>query len=224
MGEGETACYWLEPTGRERVSLRRFTFSVPEGDEPSPSHRNCPASERWGHDASVLTDIELDTVWETMEDGYIVHAAVPEELQLRLLSGDERWPTACEKCGDPFLDDDQWQINNLRLFTRHDTGDIHVMKHGYDVDIPGALYDGGPWLRSRPTEDGQGYVGPDGIALVAVCPGGYHWEVDGPATGGGRWTRTGDPRKPETLTVTPSIVAGPYHGHLQNGRFTGHVG
>lgn len=211
-------CYWLEPTGRERVSLRRFTFSVAEGDDERPGRRNCPESERWGHDASVLTEIELDTSWETLDDGYIVRAAVPDELCPP--RDDSRWPTRCDKCGSPFHDDDQWQVNGLRLFTRSDTGAVHVMKHGYDPGIPGALYDGGPWMRSRVSEDGLGYVGKDGIALVAVCPNGLHWEVDGPATGGGRWRRTGDPRRPETLTVSPSIVAGDYHGWLQHGAFT----
>jgi hypothetical protein len=214
-------CFWLEATGRERVQFRRFTFSVRDGEEEAdrPGHRNCPASERWGHDAGIVTDIERDTVWEDYDgSGYIVHAAVPDDLYPA--RDDPRWPTACAACGEPFLDDDQWQVNGLLVFTRSDTEAEHVMSTGYDPKIPGALYDGGPWMRSRKTEDGVGYVGADGIALVAVCPNGFHWEVDGPARGGGRWARTGDPRQPSTLSVTPSIVAGDYHGYLTAGAFT----
>ena len=48
----------------------------------------------------------------------------------------------------------------------------------------------------------------DGINLVAVCPNGLIWDVDGPAVRDGEvthhaWTRSGDPRQPSTLTVAP---------------------
>ena len=206
-------CYWLEPTGRERISLRRFTFSLhADAEGERPGHRDCPASERWGHDASVVTEIEADTVWED-HGGY-----VPSEI--RPTHDDPRWPAVCAACGESFLDDDQWQVNGLRLFTRTDTRAEYAMSHGYDPKIPGALYDGGPWMRSRFTEDGLGYVGPDDIALVAVLPDGWHWEVDGPARNGGRWTRTGDPHNPASLSVSPSILAGDYHGFLTAGAFT----
>ena len=65
---------------------------------------------------------------------------------------------------------------------------------------------------------------PDGLRLCVVTPGG-EWEIDGPAyPGGGQparpcpWTRTGDPRKIETLDVNPSInFPGRYHGFLRHG-------
>jgi hypothetical protein len=56
------------------------------------------------------------------------------------------------------------------------------------------------------------------------------WMVDAPSTSGGHWHRDGDPRDPPSLTVSPSIAAGEpgtpgyYHGHLQAGQLTGHLG
>lgn len=83
------------------------------------------------------------------------------------------------------------------------------------VAPPGMLLDA-HWYPCEP--------GPDGIKLMAALPNGLLWCVDGQATGGGGWTRTGDPRQPETLTCSPSIVAGDYHGFLQGGRFTDDLG
>ena len=72
---------------------------------------------------------------------------------------------------------------------------------------------------------GQNYIGPDGHALVVRTPSG-DWAVDGPSSGGGKWTRTGTV---PNITVTPSIVMGPhkdaegkilkpgYHGWLRDG-------
>jgi hypothetical protein len=91
---------------------------------------------------------------------------------------------------------------------------------------PGALYDA-HWSSSK---------GPDGIALVCVCPplgARNDWHVDDPARPSDkRWTRTGDPTSsPPTVTAHPSIAIGLtvvdgawahqgptyYHGHLRDG-------
>lgn len=212
-----------------RLSLRRFTFSIDE-EGPRPAHRNCPAGTS-GCDASVMLDDQIQELMEEQPDGYRVLREVPEEK--RPGHDDPRWPTVCAQCGEPFVEGDEWQVNQNGLFVRSDN-DALVAFRGYgDISFAGALYD--MWWRKGYTilrDDGtrRGFVGPDGISLCAICPNGLPWEVDGPATGGGGWTRTGDPRRPETLTVQPSIIAGKpgapgtYHGFLQNGAFTAHIG
>lgn len=209
------ACYWLEPNGRYRVGLRRFTFS--EGG----AH---------GHDASTITDRELPARW-SKRDGHEFDTLEPipktmlneRGLRVPAVPGHRStsWPRRCEECGEPFPRDAEWQAFQALGYTRSDTGETIWARHIDRREHAGALYDA-PWLHDWPFD--QPNVGADGIALIAVCPNGAPWRVDGPATGGGRWTRTGDPRQPATLTVTPSIRAGDYHGFLQAGRFTDDLG
>lgn len=245
VGEGATKCFWLEPTGMVRISLRRFTHGLSTQDgvwEPeSRQHRACPAQSehtyesgerhRQGCDASVDLGIEVPARTQAEPGGYRVLLPVPAKH--RPAARDPRWPQVCDACGQPFKWGDIRQVNQAEVYTRGDSGE-QVAFRGYgDKSMAGALYDMW-WRHDYRVVDVQGvergYVGPDGIALAAICPNGLAWEVDGPASGGGGWTRTGDPRRPETLSVTPSIVAGKpgapetYHGWLQNGQFSGHVG
>jgi hypothetical protein len=61
---------------------------------------------------------------------------------------------------------------------------------------------------------GQSWRGPDGRCLVLKTPAG-DWVIDGPASGGGRWERTG---VPPLITARPSIlIPGQYHGWLTAG-------
>lgn len=216
-------CFWLEPADKVRLSLRRFTFGVTPGDEPEPGHRNCAAKERGGCNASIMLDGERPLHFKQTEHGKVL-PEVPKSW--RPARRDPRWPKVCESCGEPFQSDDEWQVNQLEVYIRGDTGERVAFRGYADKSMAGALYDG--WWLHPP--EGGGYTpynakpGPDGIALVAICPNGTAWVVDGEAFGGGHWTRTGDPRNPETLTVSPSIVAGDYHGFLQAGRFTDDLG
>lgn len=138
-----------------------------------------------------------------------------EELDLPLDapgSGDDdwphddlRWPPACA-CGYVFAARDYWQHNVNRLYQRSDTGEL-ITLWGERVP-PGAMWDA-DWM-------GDEYRGPDGRCVCVKTPGGS-WLVDGPASNGGRWTRTGDPPK---ITVHPSISIGKperYHGWLRDG-------
>jgi len=104
-------------------------------------------------------------------------------------------------------------------WTRIDTGE--VMPYAY------AFGDGALWsdLTSYDVQtyaEGLAKRYPDGLRLRVRTPGG-EWDIDGPSYSDGAhacpWTRTGDPRRPETLTVTPSInFPGRYHGWLRNGQ------
>jgi hypothetical protein len=226
------ACFWLEPTFMVRLSLRRFTFSVTPGKQESRAHRNCPA-DKSGHDASVDLGREIPLRVRQEEYGAVMESVPEDECPPH---DDPRWPTVCAACGESFRDDDEWQVNQAEVYVRGDTGE-RVATRGYgDITLAGALYDAW-WLHDRIVRNSQGverhYVGPDGIALVAICPNGSPWEVDGPSraadgTLGPGWSRTGDPRRPGTLSVTPSIVNGTgpggYHGFLTAGRFTDDLG
>jgi hypothetical protein len=231
-------CFWLERTGTVALSLRRFSFGIEVGEEPRLAHRGCPSREpsestpgyvyRQGCDASAELGIEVPLETYTDDDGYLLMSPVPEHAQPG--HDDPRWPVACSICGGAFLADDVWQVNQAEVYIRSDTGE-RVAFRGYgDKRFAGALFDAW-WLKgklgevqARAVAGVEGakttMVGADEIALVAICPNGGAWGVDGPGTGGGSWTRTGDPRQPETLSVSPSIVCGDYHGFLQAGRFT----
>lgn len=232
VGEGQTRCFWLEPTGMVELSLRRFTYGLSKGEEARPGHRVCRAQPlrddgyRQGCDASVKLGIEIPIRFEKAKPGgFRTIREVP--VKDRPKASDRRWPKACSSCGEPFKRGDTRQVNQAEVYVRSDDGE-EVAFRGYgDRSMAGALYHAWwreGWISKDAQGNERGYTGPDGICLVAVCPNGMAWEVDGPATGGGGWTRTGDPRKPETLSVTPSIVAGDYHGYLQAGVFTAHIG
>lgn len=211
------ACYWLEPTGVVRLALRQFTFSLPAGEEaPRPSHRNCPAQAPGrGCDATVDLEDELPLALVEHEDAEGERYRGLNEGDRAIPHDDPRWPLICSACAQPFLEDDQWQVNFKEVYTRSDTGETVAFRGYGDPEFRGALFDSW-YLHGGP----RAGVGPDGIALVAILPNGIEWHVDGEATGGGYWSRVGDPREPLTLSVTPSIQGGDYHGYLTSGRLT----
>lgn len=124
---------------------------------------------------------------------------------------DELWPAKCEACGYAFQDDDQWLVQVSTIWRAAD-GREWLLR-----DLPpGAMWHA-PWL-DRTT---HGRRAPDGRALVVKLPDGTHWCVDGPATNGPGWTRSGEwPR----VTAAPSIDSGGYHGFLRDGVLTDDVG
>jgi len=199
-------CFWVEETGRSGIVLRRYAR------EDSP----CPAAPGRGYHNAESGVLEYrPTVYrDDTEHGRIREAMLPYART------DPNWPTACE-CGYVFGPEDTWQTNGQLEWRRGDTGELLVADpHGLP---PGALWHL-DWSPFAQWTDRYG----DGINLYAMCPNRSYWNVDGPAYGEGRpktvnaWTRTGDPRRPieTSLTVTPSIVAGDYHGFLTAGRFT----
>lgn len=192
----EIRCFFVKETGRCTQALRRYR-SI-EGEA------KCEASG-WGyHNVSVRIE---DAPERTSEDGR--HHCSPSPLEFR---GDPRWPARCA-CGYVFVADDHWQVFTESIYRNDATGEEWPMRSL----PPGAMYDAW-WYRG---DDGRGVgsekVGPDGLCLcVCLPPGGGldYWHIDGPAKGGGSWTRTGTV---PNITARPSILTPNYHGFLTDG-------
>lgn len=201
--------FWLEPTGADRVALRRYTTTENLLDD---------TCETGSHEAIVWTGDEVSTILDT--DGV-------RRSMVTVAPTDPRWPAACSRCGRVFEDADERQVWLEQLYTRTDTGELRVLHsrlHPPDAPPaePGAMWHA-PWMPPR-------WRGADGISLMVRCPrndGGPgmcpDWPVDMPSTGsGGYWVRAGDPRKCN-VTASPSIsigepgTPGAYHGWLQDG-------
>ena len=154
----------------------------------------------------------------------------------------DMWPTACSHCGKPVPTD---------VWTRSCQEPSDVGKEGVWLVrqvFESRLYDspsGSPepldvfWRACKHADDvGKcwNWDNCPGQHLIAVCPNGHDWNVDGRASNCGSpddrihrcWVRHGSPED-GTLHVDKggvtcnagggSIQAGDYHGHLHNGRF-----
>lgn len=197
--------FWIEPTGEEEVSLRRFKSSrthPPGGGDPIVVS-TCPLP--WGyHDESTAIGrepdrgIPLGDPESLAEQG---HWGIPTK-------DDPRWPTHCD-CGYVFQTDDEWQVFRSKIYRAIDG---HWEGSLRDAP-PGAMYDA-HWMH-----DVQWAMGPDGISLHVITPDGFTWCVDQEASNctrpqfipvegqpntrrwGGRshycWVRHGDPRDPQ---------------------------
>jgi hypothetical protein len=141
--------------------------------------------------------------------------------------GDPRWPTKCDKCDYVFREHDQWQIFYDRIYVRKDTGEKMTLREA----PPGAMWDA-TWMSSR---DSARWHGPDGKFLIAVCPGGHHWHIDGKASNCTKpsdevhkcWIRHGEPpnltvdKNGDTCAAGAGSIQTPnWHGFLRNGVFT----
>jgi hypothetical protein len=204
-------CFWLEPTKRAQVTLRRYresarylrnddgTFKLEQrGDEKvlikDPTYDGiCPAGKHTGFsicDASVVYG-------ECDDSDRSIH--VTDEMKL-----DPAWPKACAACGRPFQPEDQWQWSEHILYERKDTGERWVLGKA----PVGAMWDL-TWFKDSSRYKKR----PDGILLCVRTPDG-DWVVDGPSSNGNGWDRTGTvPR----ITANPSIICGSYHGWLRDG-------
>ena len=163
---GEIKCFWLEPTGRAKQYLRRYT----------PDFGACSGPLTY-HDVSV-------------EIGTIPDDRKPIACHKGEFADDPRWPKECV-CGYEFMETDMWQVPYSAIMRRMDTGEEMTWREA----PPGAMRDA-TWLH-----DIKGYESQDGKVLVVKLPVG-EWVIDGPASGGGKWTRTGSP---PIITARPSI-------------------
>lgn len=185
-----------EPTGLYRRDLRRFTWGRSDG-------RLCPGREQeqppWqGHDALVIID---HVTWEESE---LVHGDNwPHD--------DERWPKQCSNCGYRFLDDDQWQRNDSRIYRRPD---------GYEFAHWGSLKEvpPGTMWRVEWADEHMSNRHPQRVeSWCVVLPDGGQWITSQPAAGGDFWTVNGTP---PMIDVSPSIwhsQPNGWHGFIRNG-------
>jgi hypothetical protein len=190
-------CFFIEPTTRVRMSLRRYQFSTSEGGNVV---QNCPVHGY--HNASVVIGEDEAVNMPRVHDGQAVHGDNwPHD--------DPRWPTKCD-CGHEFDAADNWQFNPDTLYRRADTGELMTEK-----SAPAGAMRHAEWLSGFKS----GYVaGSDGRFLQCKLPDGIWWTIDGPATNEPinqvGWTRTGEV---PNITARPSIATPGYHGFLTAG-------
>lgn len=209
------ACFWLESTDHVRVALRRYSSA---GSQCTMGYHQAYAplgdvTLRWMSERPE--GVEGADHWTTGPDGAI---GIPDFVWPD--DSDVRWPTHCQ-CGYIFQDSDERQHFWDRLYRRGDTGELVTLRDA----PPGAMWDAEwyPWK------------GPDGRSVVARCPNGQDWMIDGRATNCTLpdddehrcWVRHGEP---PNITVDKngftcaagagSILAGDYHGFLRDGIFT----
>lgn len=200
--------FWLEPTDRLAIGLRRY--SLTEG---------CPAGRPGYHNAVVY---QGEDVGVRDEHGGIRLKEHPEVDHT--YSG---WPTHCA-CGYEFTEDDEWQVWTESIWVRTDTGEdrglrTRDMEGGLIAAEPGAMWNAS-WMPSRRT---------DGLYLMVRCPDGHDWAVDSQCSNCTRpgedhecWVRHGDPRACH-VTVDKngntcsagagSILTPTWHGFLRDG-------
>jgi hypothetical protein len=93
-----TPVFFLEPTDRYRLALRRYARQ----DADHLHQAQVPIGERPGEEPSTV-------------DGDHPH-------------DDPRWPTKCERCDYGFADDDVWQLFTARIYRRADTGEETTLR------------------------------------------------------------------------------------------------
>lgn len=178
MVEG-VKCFFLEPTGKLRRSLRRFKNG--EG--------RCRAMT--GQSIFHHADAPFDTIEDKNPHG--LYSAREQDAPPR---ADRRWPRRCA-CGHRFSAEDTFQLVAERIYRRSDTGEEVTLA----AAPPGAM-----WFADWMPKAAQG---PDGRCLVVRCPDGYDWIVDARASDCTKpgddehicWVRGGFPQYPSTLLI-----------------------
>lgn len=143
---------------------------------------------------------------------------------------DERWPTACERCGAAATPDARRQVFRRTLYAPPSGGTPDVIK-------PGDMY----YADWYPCAEGSphcihGWTNCDGKHLMVTLPDEHPWDTNGRASNCGSpqdkthrcWVRHGRPELGEVVHVDKaghtcsagagSISTSKYHGFLHNGR------
>lgn len=178
-------------------------------DHSEASDGKCP--DHGYHNATAAVD---EVALIRADNGYI-ESGKPD------LPNDAPWPTHCS-CGYVFKETDR-QTFTEAIYRRADTGEEMTLRDA----PPGAMWDA-TWMSDWTK-------GSDGRCLVAKCPNGREWMIDGRASNCTMpqdnehkcWVRHGEP---PNITVDKngrtcaagagSILSGDYHGFLRNGIFT----
>ena len=203
-------CFFLEPTGRLRLTLRRYLGRGDHADVPE-----CPDNpgQYSYHNA------QSDPVGEADYDPTgLIHSDRFQSWP----RDDPSWPVACS-CGYAFDARANFRVFCEAIYRRSDTGEETTLR-----DAPA----GAMWYADWMLDHGATWNrGPDGHCLVVKTPGG-EWMVDGRASNCGRpddnthhcWVRHGtapqitvDKNGDTCSAGAGSIQAGSYHGFLRNG-------
>ncbi len=214
-----TKCFMIAPIAKQYQWLRRYKFG---------GAFKCSGTSS-GHDAH-----------RRIEDFASPIPAAGQYEGARsasLFLGDSRWPVKCDRCDYCFVDADERQVSDLRVYADDDGREFALPGYIFrDVAIApaGAMY--WSWWRHQNggcfawdnCVDARGH-------LNIVCPGGSQWDIDSRASNCTMpddrshrcWVRHGEA---PMLTVDKagktcaagagSILAGTYHGFLQNGALT----
>lgn len=205
--------FWLEPTDRVRVSLRRYVLS----------DNNCDKSGFAYHNADVFIEERLA---KFTNGRYLDTQDHPFD--------DPRWPTLCV-CGFQFTEQHEKQVMQDLIYNRVDTGDNYTLR---DAPI-GAMWDAwwmsvhcrgldGLHLICRiPGGSGRHDWHVDSRASNCTLPNDNEHKC---------WVRHGDPRDPQGVTTgqklhvdkngktcsagAGSIATPGWHGFLHNGHLT----
>lgn len=209
--------FWIEPNHRERHWLRRYRSSA---------EHKCAKTGSYCNGMRLIGDADIR---------YTADGNISSRDDLKPPKSDPRWPIACEACGEPFTEKDEYQLFGRQLFVRPDTGEVMTTNDA----PPGACWDAW-WITERrkggPT--GVGWmVGDDHRCLMVKCPDGHDWMIDARASNCTMkddnahhcWVRHGRPED-GTLHVDKnghtcqagggSIDTGKWHGFLHNGHLT----
>lgn len=207
-------CFMVHQTTRFRASLRRFTWN---------SGSQCAGRKDWGHDASSAPICVI----EGIKNAHGCWDLDAQERRHMPAHDDPRWPVKCEACDYRFVEADEWQ-----LFTDHIYVDDAGKEYSGRALPPGAMR----FTDYEPPE----WKGPDGRTLHVICPDGWDWSPDHPASNCTMkndrgpfgeahrcWVRHGTA---PNITVDKngrtcqagggSILTPKYHGFLRNGAFT----
>ncbi len=189
-------CFLLYPTNMVRRHLRRYAGWDSVEGKPVQRGGKCEVKGNGGYH-QAWAKLPNDNARYDEKGGFLCEHWSSYE-------GDPRWPTHC-LCGYEFQKNDEWQIFTELIYSRADGEKMTIREAPV-----GAMWDA-TWFKGV-----QNYGGPDGLCLVVKTLGG-EWVIDGPASGGGNWVRTGAPPK---ITVRPSIGIGSpfqYHAFLTDG-------
>lgn len=149
---------WWEQTNRERLWLRRYTFS--DTIKCTSTGYYCNAMFDFGEDDIVYG-----------EDGYI-----ESREDRKPPKDDPRWPKNCEACGRAFEDSDPFQLFTSTIYECKATGQRSILK---EVPI-GACWNAW-WIADRREKQEPGVgamLGPDRRSLVVRLPHGHDWHID----------------------------------------------
>lgn len=206
-------CFYLEPIGRARLSLRRYVSGS----------NDCRGGQLPYHNASApLFDVDYRKAptqrgWAYEHDG----PTKPEQV-----STEHTWPERCP-CGYVFSDADERQVFCEALYRRTDNGEFVTLRSA----PPGAMWDA-EWMHDCKGGHWLGGPNADGRFLVVKLPTGHDWLVDARASNCTMpnddthrcWVRHGEPPNVtvDKSGVTCAAGAGSiqvpgWHGFLRNG-------